>query len=152
MKLDHTSQSRAMRPRTDLPEIGAFGTSQETLSRITGMIELGTVAVNSLIGLRFLLKLMAANSENAFAQLVDVLTAPFLAIFVGLTDTPSFDGIVIEGYDLIAILFCFALGWALIRVLRILFARLKPQNVQDESPASAGLSFSTALRIPSCLE
>jgi hypothetical protein len=126
MKLEDTSQSRPMRPSTDLPEIGAFGTSQETLKRITGMIELGTVVVNSLIALRFLLKLMAANPTNAFAQLVYFLTAPFLAIFVGLTDTPSFDGIVIEFYDLIAILVYFALGWAVIRVLWILFARLKP--------------------------
>jgi len=99
-----------MRPRTDLPEIGAFGTSQDTLKRVTGLIELGTVAVNSLIAIRFLLKLMAANPSNAFAQMVYFLTAPFLAIFVGLTNTPSFEGIVIEFYDLIAIVVYFALG------------------------------------------
>ena len=126
MTVENTSQSRPMRPRTDLPAVGAFGTSQETLKRFTAMIELGTVLVNSLIGLRFLLKLMAANPDNSFAQLVDFLTAPFLALFVGLTAAPSFDGIVIEFYDLIAILVYFALGWALIRVLWILFARLKP--------------------------
>jgi YggT family protein len=126
MTLENTSESRPIRPRTGLPEVGAFGTSQDTLKRITGMIELGTVIVNSLIALRFLLKLMAANAENAFAQLVYFLTAPFLALFVGLTDTPSFEGIVIEFYDLIAIVVYFALGWALIRVLWILFARLKP--------------------------
>ena len=126
MKLENTSQSRPMRPRTDLPEIGAFRTNHETLKRITGMIELGTVIINSLIALRFLLKLMAANPTNAFTELVYFLTTPFLAIFVGLTDTPSFDGIVIEFYDLIAILVYFALGWAFIRVLWILFARLKP--------------------------
>lgn len=125
MTLERTSESRPLRPRTDLPEVGAFGTSQSTLKRITGMIELGTVILNSLIALRFLLKLMAANPANAFAQLVYFLTAPFLALFVGLTETPSFDGIVIEFYDLIAILVYFALGWALIRLLWILFARLK---------------------------
>lgn len=126
MKLENTSETGTIRPRTGLPEVGAFGTSQETLKRLTGMIELGIVVVNSLIALRFLLKLMAANPENAFAELVYFLTAPFLALFVGLTDTPSFDGIVIEFYDLIAILVYFALGWALIRVLWILFARLRP--------------------------
>ena len=125
MKLESTSQSRPLRPRTDLPEVGAFGASQESLKRITGLIELGTVVVNSLIALRFLLKLMAANPNNAFAQLIYFLTAPFLAVFVGLTSTPSFDGIVIEFYDLIAILVYFALGWALIKVLWILFAKLK---------------------------
>jgi hypothetical protein len=122
---DTPAESRPLQPRTGLPQVGAFGTSQETLKRITGMIELGTVVVNSLIGLRFLLKLMAANPDNAFAQLIYFLTAPFLAVFVGLTDAPSFDGFVIEFYDLIAILVYFALGWALIRILWILFARLR---------------------------
>jgi hypothetical protein len=126
MTLQNTQESRPLQPRTGLPQVGAFGASQETLKRITGMIELSTVVVNSLIGLRFLLKLMAANPENAFAQLVYFLTAPVLAVFVGLTDAPSFDGIVIEFYDLIAILVYFALGWALIRVLWVLFAKLKP--------------------------
>ncbi|HEY5984303.1 MAG TPA: hypothetical protein VIU38_12610 [Anaerolineales bacterium] len=126
MALENTGQTRPMQPKTRLPEIGAFGTTEDTLKRITGMIELGTIIVNSLIGLRFLLRLMAANSENAFAQLVYFLTTPFLAVFVGLTNTPSFEGIVIEFYDLVAILVYFALGWALIRVLWILFARLRP--------------------------
>lgn len=126
MTLQNTQESRPMQPRTGLPQVGAFGTSQDTLKRVTGMIELGTLIINSLIGLRFLLKLMAANPQNAFAQLIYFLTAPFLALFVGLTDTPSFDGIVIEFYDLIAILVYFALGWALIKLLWILFARLKP--------------------------
>ncbi len=121
-----TTQSRALRPRTDLPETGAFGTSQSTLRRFTGLIELGTLIVNSLIGLRFLLKLMAANPSNAFAELVYFLATPFLAIFVGLTRTPSFEGIVIEFYDLIAIMVYFVLAWAIIRLLWILFARLKP--------------------------
>jgi hypothetical protein len=125
MTLDQTSQTRSMRPRPDLPQIGAFGTSQDRLRRVSGLIELGTLLVNSLIGLRFLLKLMAANPENAFAQLVYFLTTPFLVLFVGLTSTPTFDGIVIEFYDLIAILVYFALGWGLIRLLWILFARLR---------------------------
>ena len=125
MTLQNTSQSRPMRPRTDLPEIGAFGTSQDTLKRVTGLIELGTVVVNSMIGIRFLLKLMAANPSNVFAQMIYFLTAPFLAVFVGLTSTPTFEGIVIEFYDLIAIVVYFALGWAVIRILWILFAKLK---------------------------
>jgi hypothetical protein len=125
-KYEDTTQSRAFRPRTDLPETGAFGVSQSTLRRVTGLIELGTLIVNSMIGLRFLLKLMAANPGNAFAELIYFLTSPFLAIFIGLTRTPSFEGIVIEFYDLIAILVYFVLAWSIIRLLWILFVRLKP--------------------------
>lgn len=120
-----TARTHSVRARNEMPETGAFGISQAALRRITGLIELATLIVNSLIGLRFLLKLMAANPANAFAQLVYFMTTPFLAIFVGLTRTPSFDGIVIEFYDLIAIMVYFVLSWIGIRLLWILFARLR---------------------------
>ena len=121
-----TTQSRSIRPQGTSPETGAYGISQSTLRRITGLIELGTLIVNSMIGLRFLLKLMAANPGNAFAQIVYFFTSPFLFIFVGLTRTPSFEGIQIEFYDLIAIMVYFVLSWVVVRLIWILFARLKP--------------------------
>lgn len=98
---------------------------QESLRRITLMIQLAFGILDGLIGLRFLLKLMAANPANPFAQFVYFLTTPFLLIFQGLTATPSFEGIVIEFYDLIAIAVYAALCWVLIQFLWILFARLK---------------------------
>jgi len=125
-RFEDTMQSHSVRPQTDLADAGLYGVNQATLRRITALIELATLIVNSLIGLRFLLKLMAANPDNAFAQLVYFLTAPFLAVFVGLTQTPAFEGIVIEFYDLIAILVYFVLSWAVVRLLWILFARLNP--------------------------
>ncbi len=79
-----------------------------------------------MIGLRFLLNLMAANPGNAFAQIVYIFTSPFLFIFVGLTRTPTFEGIAIEFYDLIAIMVYFVLSWVVVRLIWILFARLKP--------------------------
>ena len=125
-RFEDTTQSRSIRPQGTSPETGAYGINQATLRRVTGLIELGTLIVNSMIGLRFLLKLMAANPDNAFAQLVYFFTAPFLAVFFGLTRTPSFEGIVIEFYDLIAIMVYFVLAWVIIRLIWILFARLKP--------------------------
>ncbi len=121
-----TSPARELRPRAVAPEIGPFGTSQTTLRRVSGLIDLGALVVNGLIALRFLLKLMAANPANPFAALVYFLSRPFIAIFVGLTPTPSFAGIQIEFFDLIAILVYFLLAWALVRLLWILFARLRP--------------------------
>jgi hypothetical protein len=125
-KFEDTTQSRSIRPQSTSPETGAYGINQATLRRVTGLIELGTLIVNSMIGIRFILKLMAANPDNAFAQLVYFFTSPFLFIFVGLTRTPSFDGIVIEFYDLIAIMVYFVLAWVVVRLIWILFARLKP--------------------------
>jgi hypothetical protein len=124
-KFQDTTQSRPIHTKSTTSDIETFGMNQSTLRRITGLIELGTLIVNSMIGLRFLLKLMAANPDNTFAQLIYFFTSPFLFIFVGLTRTPSFEGIVIEFYDLIAILFYFVLSWAIIRLIWILFAKLK---------------------------
>lgn len=114
-----------LHPRTDASGVAAFGTDEPTLRRVSGLINLGAMVVAGLIGLRFILKLMAANPVNPFAALVYFLSAPFVAIFVGLTPTPSFAGIQIEFYDLIAILVYFLLSWAVIRLLWILFARLR---------------------------
>jgi hypothetical protein len=98
---------------------------QDALKRISWLIELGTWILTGLIGLRFLLKLMAANPANPFAQFVYFLTTPFLAVFVGLTETPSFQGFEIEFYDLIAIMVYLVLAWGLIRLLWILFGRTR---------------------------
>ncbi len=127
-RYQETTRSRTLQPRTDQADVDAYGLNQATLRRVTGLIELATLILNSMIGLRFLLKLMAANPTNAFAELVYFVTAPFLAIFVGLTSNPSFQGIVIEFNDLIAILVYFVLSWAIVRLLWILFARIRPSG------------------------
>ncbi len=98
---------------------------QETLRRITSLIQLGFGILNGLIGVRFLLKLMAANPDNPFAQLIYFITAPFLWLFQGLTRTSSFEGIVIEFYDLIAIAVYAMLGWIIVQLIWILFSRTK---------------------------
>ncbi len=127
-RYDPTTPGQEYRPRNTLPEVGAFGTSQSTLRRVSGLINLAALVINGLIGLRFLLKLMAANAANPFAALIYFLSRPFVAIFVSLTPTPSFEGIQIEFFDLIAILVYFLLAWAIIRLLWILFARLSPTS------------------------
>ncbi|HEX2697951.1 MAG TPA: hypothetical protein VHM28_09595 [Anaerolineales bacterium] len=109
--------------QTSLSELFTF--NQETLRRITGLIQLGFGILNGVIALRFLLKLMAANPDNIFASFVYLITAPFLWIFSGLTHNPSFEGIVIEFHDLIAIGVYAMLGWIIIRVIWLLFAHVK---------------------------
>lgn len=109
--------------KTSLSSLFTF--NQEMLVRVTGLIWLGFGILDGLISLRFLLKLMAANPENPFASFIYAITAPALWVFRGLTTTPSFEGIVIEFYDLIAIAVYALLGWVIIRVLWLLFARVR---------------------------
>jgi hypothetical protein len=99
--------------------------NQATLRRITGLIQLAFVVLNGLIGIRFLLKLMAANPANPFAQLVYFVTSPFLWLFQGITYTPSFQGIQIEFFSLIAIVVYSLLCWIIVQLIWLLFSRLR---------------------------
>jgi hypothetical protein len=99
--------------------------SQGTLRRLTGLIQLAFVILNGLIGLRFLLKLMAANPANPFAQMVYFLTTPFLWMFQGITFTPTFGGVEIEFFSLIAIAVYSLIAWVIIQLIWLLFSRLR---------------------------
>ena len=97
--------------------------SENDLRRITNLISLAFGVLMGLIGLRFLLNLMAANPENPFMIFINIITLPFLWMFQGLTWTPAFEGITIEFYDLIAIPVYYLLNWTIVRLMWILLAR-----------------------------
>ena len=97
---------------------------QEIMQRITGLILLGVSLLNSLICTRFMLKLMAANPANLFAELVYRTTQPFLNVFQGLIRVFNVEGSVFELHDLIAIAVYAMLGWSTVRLIRIMFARI----------------------------
>lgn len=99
--------------------------SQESLKRVTLLIQLAFGILDGLILLRFVLKLFAANPANPFASMIYFLTAPFLWIFQGLTGTPTFAGVEIEFFALIAIVVYTAICWVIVQLIWILFARLR---------------------------
>jgi hypothetical protein len=124
--MNHLSDTGRIKPTTDRTSaLRVFIISEETLRRLTGLIQLGFGVLNGLIGLRFMLKLMAANPANPFASLVYFITTPFLWMFQGLTRTPTFEGIEIEFFALIAIVVYALIGWVIIQLLWILFSRMK---------------------------
>ncbi len=49
-------------------------------------------ALEILLGIRFLLRLFAANPQNEFARLINNLSAPFIAPFSTLFISPTFGG------------------------------------------------------------
>ncbi|MCL4275216.1 MAG: YggT family protein [Anaerolineales bacterium] len=122
-QINNTDQIQTSTNRTSAVRV--FTLNEGTLRRITGLIQLGFGVLNGMIGLRFLLKLMAANPQNPFASLIYFITQPFLWMFQGLTRTPSFEGIEVEFFSLIAIVVYGLLGWIIIQLIWILFARMK---------------------------
>ena len=97
--------------------------SHGILSRIVGLIQLAFVFLCGMIGLRFILKLLAANPANPFAQLVYFFTDLFLWPFMGITYTPTFAGIQIEFFSLIAIVVYMLIAWIITRLIWLLFSR-----------------------------
>lgn len=102
-----------------------FVISEENLRRLIGLIQLAFGVLEGLIGLRFMLKLMAANPANPFASLIYFVTTPFLWMFQGLTRTPSFEGIEIEFFSLVAMVVYALIGWIIIQLMWVLFSRMK---------------------------
>jgi hypothetical protein len=122
-QLSDTGRIRTATGRTS--GFRVFVISEENLRRLIGLIQLAFGMLEGLIGLRFMLKLMAANPANPFASLVYFLTSPFLWMFQGLTRTPTFEGIEIEFFALVAMVVYALIGWIIIQLLWVLFSRMK---------------------------
>lgn len=96
---------------------------RQQISRMTGLVWLLFGVLNGLLGIRFILKLLAANPNNAFAQFVYQMTNPFLRVFEGLTNNPSFEGIIVELHALIAIAVYALMAWVVVRLIWLVFYR-----------------------------
>ena len=117
-------------PRPATPDRAAEATSQkmeadqrQALFKLSQFLWLAFGVLEGLIGLRILLRLMAANPASPFARLIYEVTQPFLWPFAGLTVTPSANGVTLEISSIVA-LFVYALLSVLIeRLFWILFSR-----------------------------
>lgn len=90
--------------------------SARTVWIISGIIE-------ALLGFRILLKLVAANPQSPFTQLVYGMTAPLVYPFRNLVANPSIGNGVLEFTSIIAILVYIFLTWVLIELVMLLFKR-----------------------------
>jgi hypothetical protein len=122
-QLSDTGRIKTTTGRTSALRV--FVLSEETLRRMIGLIQLAFGILEGTIGLRFILKLMAANPANPFASLIYFITTPFLWMFQGLTRTPSFEGIEIEFFSLVAMVVYALIGWIIIQLMWVLFSRMK---------------------------
>lgn len=92
------------------------------LAKAAQFIWLATGLVEAMIGLRIILKLIAANPNTPFAQLTYNFTDLFLWPFAGLTVTPTAaNGITLELSSFIALVVYAVATWALVKVLYLIF-------------------------------
>lgn len=83
---------------------------------ILGLLEI-------LLGLRFFLKLIAANAQSGFGSLIYGVSGVFTAPFAGLVTTPVSGGTVLEVTTLIAMAVYALFFWIVVRVIRIVADR-----------------------------
>jgi uncharacterized protein YggT (Ycf19 family) len=102
---------------------------RQSLYQVSSIIWLVFGVITGLIGLRFVLRLIAANPASPFANLIYRVTDLFLWPFSGLTATPSAGGMVLELSSLIAIAVYLLLAWVLVRLVWVLFDRPGARSV-----------------------
>jgi len=100
-----------------------------------------------LLGLRFMLKLIAANPDSGFAAFMYGITGPFVAPFTGLVGTPSSGEMILEVTTLIAMAVYALFFWVVLRVVEIAAyrssARTVTRSVREQMPAGTGSEHTT---------
>ena len=96
---------------------------QIVLRKITRFIWWATGVLEGLIGLRVVLRMMAANPGNPFASFIYAITDLFLWPFQSLVANPRSDGIVLEISSVIAMMVYLVLAWIVVELLWLLLGR-----------------------------
>jgi uncharacterized membrane protein len=81
------------------------------------------------LGLRFVLKLIAANPDSGFSVFIYGITGIFIAPFNALIGTPTFGGSSFEATTLIAMAVYALLFWIIVRVLQVATSQTTARTV-----------------------
>jgi YGGT family len=118
---DHEVRQRIIRDRGKEARLHAY--------QITQIIWVAFGFLISSIGLRFMLKLLGANPQNIFTNLVYQFTNLFLWPFNGMFASPSANGMILEISSLIAMLVYAFIAWIIARLAWLLIYRTDTRSV-----------------------
>jgi hypothetical protein len=102
---------------------------REAIYKVTQFVWLLFGAIEALIGIRVILMLIGANPANTFAALVYQLSELFIWPFRNLIVNPAFGSSVLEITSLIAMIVYPLIGWAIVRLIWVLFYRAPTSQV-----------------------
>jgi hypothetical protein len=91
--------------------------------RATQLIWLLLGILEAALALRFVFKLIGVNPANTFATLLYNVTDLFVTPFASLTGAPAAGGMVLEISTFLAMIVYLLIGWALERIVYVLFYR-----------------------------
>lgn len=89
---------------------------------LLGMLEI-------MLGLRFMLKLIAANPDSGFVVFVYGVTGLFMAPFNALIGSPTYKGATFEATTLIAMAVYALLFWVLVRVILVATSQTSARTI-----------------------
>ncbi|MCL4309534.1 MAG: YggT family protein [Thermoleophilia bacterium] len=96
------------------------GQRRNEIIRVNGIIWLIFAVIEVFIGLRVILKLIAANPDNAFANFIYSVSHVFLSPFFGLVGEPTSGGSVFEITSVIAMIVYLLIAWGITRLVYLL--------------------------------
>jgi len=102
---------------------------REAIYKVTQFIWLLFGALEALIGIRVVLMLIGANPGNLFTMLVYQLSDLFLWPFRNIVANPAFQNHVLEITSIIAMIVYPLIGWAIVRLIWVLFYRSPTSEV-----------------------
>lgn len=101
---------------------------ENEIGRINGVVWLLLGIVEVIIGMRVLLKLLAADPDNAFATFIYRFSRMLVWPFFGLIEEPVADGSVLELSSIIAMLVYLLVAWG---ITKLIYLVMMPSHVRQ---------------------
>jgi uncharacterized membrane protein len=102
---------------------------REALYKISQFIWLIFGGIDALIGIRVILMLIGANPANTFTAFIYQLSELFLWPFRNIVANPAFQNMVLEITSIIAMIVYPLIGWAIVKLIWVLFYRAPTSQV-----------------------
>jgi YggT family protein len=113
--------------------VDPYEARRTALYRMWQVVWLVVGIAEGLIAIRFVLRLLGANPDAGFAQLIYGITAPLVAPFAGLFGTPRFEGSAFEFTSLVAMLVYALLAWVIVKIVFMFFSETRTGAVTQRT-------------------
>ena len=103
---------------------------QNEIKRITGLIWLVFGVLETLIGIRVILKVIAANPDSSLTSFIYSASHVFLAPFFGVVGEPTSNGNVLEATSIIAMVVYLLIAWGITRIVYLVMIPSEVKHVK----------------------
>lgn len=121
----HQTEPQTTVERAEAVTTDPYAPRRAAAEKLTQGIWLLFGLIIGLIAIRVVLKLLGANPDAPFAELIYGITAVFLAPFVGLFGTLQAQRSVFEPHALVAIVVYALLGWLLVQLAWLIWGETR---------------------------